>query len=229
MKVRTEAKREVIVQEARRLFLEMGYERATMGELSRRIGGSKATLYGYFRSKEELFVAVIEQLAETHLEDAVTELGHLGRDNLATGLTRFAFQLMRLMTEPDALAMQRVVVGESSRTDVGEMFSELGPGRVQTALTAALRAAMDRGDLQPGPADVLAMQFMGLVRAEIDLRSFMRSPAPLAASQLQVMARRAVQMFLGGYAAVGATALPEEQAPGPAAPADGHDPAPKAA
>lgn len=47
MRVRTEAR----LREATKLFLEIGYERAMMGELTLRLWGSKATLYGYFPSK----------------------------------------------------------------------------------------------------------------------------------------------------------------------------------
>ena len=67
MKVRTAARREAILEEALRLFEENGYERATMSELTRRLGGSKATLYGYFPSKQDLFLATIESRASEHL------------------------------------------------------------------------------------------------------------------------------------------------------------------
>ena len=51
MKVKTEARREAIVEAAAQLFQEMGYERASMNELAKRLGGSKTTLYNYFPSK----------------------------------------------------------------------------------------------------------------------------------------------------------------------------------
>jgi len=199
MKVRTDERRSAIVKEAQHLFLEMGYEGATMGELNRRIGGSKATLYGYFRSKQELFVAVTEDLAADHLAAAVAELAKLPEAGVERGLERFAQQVLVPMASDAGLALHRMIVGESGRSEVGELFLDLGPRRCQAALTEALRAAMDRGDLQPGPADVLALQFMGLVRAEIDTRTYLRRPPPLDPAQLQAMAGRAVAMFLGGY------------------------------
>ncbi len=199
MKLRTDERRAAIVEEAQRLFLELGYERATMGELNRRLGGSKATLYGYFRSKQELFVAVTEALASDHLAAAVAELDRLPEAGVELGLARFAHQVLVPMASEAGLALQHMIVGESGHSEVGELFLDLGPRRCQVALTAALRAAMDRGDLEPGPADLLAIQFMGLVRAEIDLRPYLRQPPPLDPAQLQAMARRAVAMFLGGY------------------------------
>ncbi|WP_164569017.1 TetR/AcrR family transcriptional regulator, partial [Pseudomonas viridiflava] len=74
MKVRTESRRTAIVETAASVFLELGYEGASMKEVSTRLGGSKATLYGYFASKEALFVAVVQLYATSHLYNAVADL-----------------------------------------------------------------------------------------------------------------------------------------------------------
>lgn len=203
MKVRTEARREAIVQEAARLFMEMGYERATMGELTARLGGSKATLYGYFRSKEELFVAVVEGLGETHLAEAMAELQQLAVVGLETGLTRFAEKMLTLMLREDAMALYRMVIGESGRSSIGEAFTELGPRRCQQEVAEVFRAAMQRGDMAAGPHEQLAMLFLGLVRSETELLLYRRKPPRLARKEIEGMARRAVRVFLGGYRAVG--------------------------
>lgn len=199
MKIRTEARREAIVREATRLFLEMGYERATMGELTRRMGGSKATLYGYFPSKEQLFVAVAEATGEAHLADAVADLEALAVVGLEIGLVRFAEKMISLMTKDEALALRRMIVGESGRSDVGEVFIQLGPRRCLDAVAAALAAAMDRGELARGSPEVLTMQLLGLVRAELDLRDYVHRPPGLTRRQVAAMAGRAVRMFIGGH------------------------------
>src|SRR5438552_6169109 len=59
-RVRTEEKRGEIVRIASELFDELGYDRCSMATISERLGGSKATLYGYFCSKEELLRAVLQ-------------------------------------------------------------------------------------------------------------------------------------------------------------------------
>lgn len=202
MKVRTEARREAIVKEAKQLFLEMGYERATMDALTKRLGGSKSTLYGYFKSKQELFAAVTETMAALHLTAAEAELDQLATSGLEAGLTRYAETLLLAMVEDEGLELQRMILSDSGRTEVGETFLALGPNRAIDTLARALQAAMDRGDMARGPARLLSMQLLALVRTEIDLRVFERQPAPLQVPQLHAMARRAVQMFLGGCNAV---------------------------
>ena len=199
MKVRTEARREAIVREATRLFLEMGYERATMSELAQRVGGSKATLYGYFPSKEELFMAVTEATGEAHLAEAVADLQALPEVGVEAGLVRFAEKMLSLIVKDEAHALQRMIVGEAGRSNVGDLFMQRGPRRCIDAVCAALQAAMDRGDLQPGPAPTLALQLLALVRAEVELRQYLQHPPRLTRKQLSEMAGRAVRVFLGGY------------------------------
>ena len=68
MRVKTEGRRQVIIDAALEVFKEVGYERASMAEISARAGGSKATLYNYFKSKEELFsAAMLEAVVEQGL------------------------------------------------------------------------------------------------------------------------------------------------------------------
>lgn len=202
MKVRTEARREAIVREATQLFMEMGYERATMSELASRLGGSKATLYGYFPSKEELFAAVAEATGDAHLSEALADLELLPSTGLEEGLTRFAENMLSLMVKEEALTLYRMILGEAGRSDVGELFVKLGPQRCTDAVMAAFRAAMARGDMAPGPENLLTMQFLGLVRAETEFQMYQRKPRKLSRKDISAMARRAVLMFLGGYRAV---------------------------
>ena len=50
MRVKTEEKRQAILEEAAKAFQELGFERTSMSEICARVGGSKATLYNYFAS-----------------------------------------------------------------------------------------------------------------------------------------------------------------------------------
>ena len=57
---RGETLREHILWTAKDVFLEMGFERASMDVVSSRAETSKRSLYAHFESKEKLFLAVIE-------------------------------------------------------------------------------------------------------------------------------------------------------------------------
>jgi len=204
MKVRTEARRNAIVEAAADLFKEMGYERASMNELAKRLGGSKATLYGYFRSKEELFSAVVEAVATSHLLEATEELAAEvveGRLALEAQLTRFGERMLSVLTHDEsALAVYRMVVAEAGRSNVGQLFYDAGPAAAMEAIAGLMTAAMDRGELRRSDPKVAAMHFTALVTAETDVRLYQKDPPPLTLKQIRAMVSRGVEMFMRGAA-----------------------------
>lgn len=60
VRVKTDAGRSAIITAAWQAFRQEGYERTTMSAINARVGGSKATIYGYFASVGELFSAALE-------------------------------------------------------------------------------------------------------------------------------------------------------------------------
>lgn len=86
MRVRTEEKRQEIIRIAAELFQDLGYDRTSMSAIAARVGGSKATLYGYFASKEALLRAVFEEEAIRETDRLMHEL--LAEKDLRSGLIR---------------------------------------------------------------------------------------------------------------------------------------------
>ena len=58
-----------IARVAKAVFAERGYQQATLEEIAQRAGMSKATIYLYYKNKDDLFLHVVEDLVET----AITE------------------------------------------------------------------------------------------------------------------------------------------------------------
>ena len=198
MKVRTEARRDAIVAAASGLFQELGYERASMNELAKRLGGSKATVYGYFPSKEALFVAVVRASSTSHLSEAVEGLrGEITNlDELEATLLRFAERMLLVLTnDKGAIAVYRMVVAESGHSEVGELFRAAGPLEANAALAAVLASAMKRGTLRKADPELTASQFTSLVIAETSSRILERDPKPMTTAQIRRIARRATDFF----------------------------------
>jgi AcrR family transcriptional regulator len=203
MKVRTEARREAIVEAATKLFQELGYERASMNELAKRLGGSKATLYGYFASKEELFSAVVRAAATAHLSDAIRRLQAplAGETDLQSMLLHFGECMLQVVTNDAlAIAVYRMVVAEAGRSEVGQLFYQAGPSESVVAVAAVLEAAMARGELRNSDPTITALHFLALLTAEVDARIYQRDPPPLAPALVRKMTQRAVEQFLLGAA-----------------------------
>ena len=203
MKVRTETRRNAILLAAVELFKEKGYERASMNELARRMGGSKATLYGYFPSKEVLFVAVVKAVATVHLSEAVAEISGAAGEHasLEDLLIRFGERMMVVLTnDASALAVYRMVVGEAGHSVVGQLFDEAGPAQLGEAVAALFARAIERGELRRADPRVLAAHFTALVTSETSNRLYQLDPAPVALDDIRLMVRRAVETFLLGAA-----------------------------
>ncbi|RKX69166.1 hypothetical protein DRP53_09040 [candidate division WOR-3 bacterium] len=54
-------KQEIILNAAEKVFMEMGYSRATMERIARKAGVAKGTVYLYFKNKEDLFISLMSR------------------------------------------------------------------------------------------------------------------------------------------------------------------------
>ncbi|MGU3391118.1 TetR/AcrR family transcriptional regulator [Sphingomonas sp. M1A8_2b] len=144
---RKQERRAAIVAAARKSFLEDGYAATSMSGLLTTLGGSKATLWSYFRSKEELFAAVIEDLTQAFREQLEGEL--LAAGDLRATIVLFCRSFMDRTTNPDALATWRLVVSESGRSpEVGRIFYERAPHHLEQLLAGYLDRQVAAGLLR---------------------------------------------------------------------------------
>src|SRR6201995_4717154 len=60
------SKRRQILAGASKVFMDLGFDGASMGEIARAAGVSKGTLYVYFADKSALFEAILEEEALFH-------------------------------------------------------------------------------------------------------------------------------------------------------------------
>lgn len=199
MKVRTEAKRELILEIAAAVFLAEGFEGASMSEIARRVGGSKATLYGYFPSKEDLFLGVVQAEADRQLGAAETQMAATAVGNMREALMCFAQAAVTFSASDAANAAHRMVLGAAGRSDIGKTFYESGPKPGLERLAAVLQAAMDRGELRQADAWIAVQQLGALINAEMLPRWFYRDPPALSPDDIASIAERAIDTFWRAY------------------------------
>jgi AcrR family transcriptional regulator len=110
---RGEALREHILRTAKDVFLETGFERASMDQLAARAETSKRTLYAHFESKDKLFLAVVDLVRELYLDRLGTpgDYSEDGAEAVALYCGRF---LQMLLWEPN-VRMCRLGVAEAER------------------------------------------------------------------------------------------------------------------
>jgi TetR/AcrR family transcriptional repressor of mexJK operon len=191
-------KAESILAAAERAFLAGGFGAVTMDAIAREAGVSKATVYAHFHAKEELFGAVIAHLTERRFHGFSVEA--LDPHDIAVSLTTIARRFLDLVLSPEAIALNRIIIGEVTRFPVlGQVFWAAGPERTREQIEAFLRRAAEAGSLAVPDARLAAEQFVVLARGEIHLRSLLRLEDPGDPAGLGAAASGAVAIFLRAF------------------------------
>lgn len=198
MRVRTDAKREAILEVASAVFMEFGFERTSMAEVAARVGGSKATLYGYFASKEDLFLEVGMRAAQRHFDPIFENLQHDTAD-LGQALRRFGERVLAVLCNPQSLAAMRMMVAQVGRSEIAKRYYDEGPRQGEEKLAGYLQAAMDAGRMRRADPQVAALHLLGLLDAETVRRSLFEAIGVLSRAQIRQAVDRAVAVFLAAY------------------------------
>lgn len=129
MRVRTDEKRQEILRIAQQVFREKGYAETSMAEIASRLGGSKSTAYSYFPSKEDLFVAVMLDIASRSAEAVLDELERAGGGDMRANLAQVMEKIIRVLCSPEMIDFRRMAIAEAGRSDLGKRIYERGPGQ----------------------------------------------------------------------------------------------------
>jgi TetR/AcrR family transcriptional regulator, mexJK operon transcriptional repressor len=193
-----ESRRSVFVAAAREAFFTHGYAGTTMSSIAATVGGSKTTLWSYYPSKQDLFVAVVDDLVETF--GAALEVPMDPAEPVTDGLRRFGISMMGIVLSPPVIALNRLVTGEAGRfPELGTLFSERGARRGKAKLAVFLRGAMDRGQLRDGDADTAARQFSAMCQSGCHQRMMLGEIAAAAPEDVRHDVDAAIATFLDGW------------------------------
>jgi AcrR family transcriptional regulator len=156
-----DSRRELIIETAAELFVEVGYGAASMSAIAAKLGGSKGTLYNYFKSKEELFEAYVRRHCG-RTQEAIFGLLANGGDTRSC-LARLGRELISNILSDYTLRNFRVIVAEAERApSLGLALYEAGPQSGAARLAAFLADAARRGDLEVPDPLAAAQQFVSL-------------------------------------------------------------------
>jgi AcrR family transcriptional regulator len=194
-------KRDQILSGAHRIFSRMGYDAASMNDITREAQVSKGTIYVYFNSKEDLFEALIERERAVLFAGVESALDVPG--TLADKLHALASAIIRVLCSDTVIRAHRIVIGVSERMpDLGLRFFERGAMRTARLLKAFLLAEADRGSLAIPDPDLAAAQFVELATAGLFRRRlFGQMATPPTDAEIKRNADATVAMFLAFYAA----------------------------
>src|SRR6478736_497067 len=171
------SKRRQILDGARKVFMDLGFDGASMGEIARAAGVSKGTLYVYFADKSALFEAILEEEALQHGQ--VVFNFDPARD-AETTLNDFGQAYIRLLCRPGGGSAIRTVMAIAERMpDVGCRYYLRVLDKTINRLSDYLKAHVGPGDLAIDDCDLAASQFMELCKASLFLPFvFQAAPPP---------------------------------------------------
>lgn len=205
MKKKTEAKRQAIVDIAAEVFRELGFEGASMSEICRRVGGSKATIYNYFSSKELLFFEVMHQANQTQFVMIHAMLDQTAED-VGEALRRFGEALLTFLYSPDVMAIRRLVMTNACNGSLGQTCFELGPRRSMDEISEFLRSAIERGQLRPCAPAVATFHLRGLLESELLDSLIFRVDETISTERIKAAVERAIAVFMAAYGPTNAAA-----------------------
>ncbi|MDI6003078.1 TetR/AcrR family transcriptional regulator [Cobetia marina] len=202
---RGEARRRRQREVAREHFLQNGYAATSINEIAREAGGSLTTLYRNFGNKEGLFLAVMQQEAQSVWSVMDHEVNEARRVDEA--LEHFGMAMLTLALEPQLIRLFRGLAFESGRNpQLGKLFLDNGPKLTRQRLAGYLARQVAEGHL-PGSglgqeplaaANLLTGMLLNPLHVDALLGSF---PEPADPESLRPHVRRCVRVFIAGFGA----------------------------
>lgn len=190
-------RRDHITRAAARVFLEHGFDRASMAEIARRADVSKQTLYSHFGSKESLFGEAINKACREH---TARELLASEDVDFRTALHRLGTGLCSLLFSDDAIRLESLcVAGASSHPEVSNMYWEAGPVWIKQQLAEFFQKQIELGRLKSVDPNKLARQFTALLCGESRLKNLL-GIAHADAATIEAVVTEAVDMMVDAYA-----------------------------
>lgn len=194
------AKRQQILDGARYVFMKMGFDAASMNDVTREAGVSKGTLYVYFANKEDLFTAMMEDQRDRFVAMIRTALAE--HDNLQDSLYQFGMVFVTHLTDEKVIAAMRTVIGVRDRMPslCRRFFS--GPENVRTVLKDFLAREVAAGNLEIDDLDMAARHFLDLSSSSFfKLRLFGDMEVAPPREDIDYTIRGAIRVFMAAYGA----------------------------
>jgi AcrR family transcriptional regulator len=194
--IRRGRKFDQVLDGAGRVFLRDGFDGASVDDIAREAGVSKATLYAYFPDKRLLFIEFAKAECRRQAEAGAAAV-NMDRP-VAEVLTDAARRIVAFMLSDFARRVFRLCVAEAERfPGLGQEFYDSGPRVVREKMAHYLQLAVDRGELVIDDIPFAAEQFHALCKADLHDRAVLAAQGPGLDTERTV--RGAVEMFLARY------------------------------
>jgi AcrR family transcriptional regulator len=194
--------REKIFAAAEDVFLRQGFRGTNMDAVAEQAGVSKQTVYAHFKSKEALFIQVVEQMtgAAARQIGADAEDSFEGR-SVHDFLLDVANDQLRIVMTPRLMRLRRMVIGEVERfPELGRSLYENGPQRSVVRIAKAIMHYINVGELRSTDPSAAAAHFNWLVMGGPTSAAMLLGDAGIPSkADMEAHARESTEIFLAAY------------------------------
>jgi AcrR family transcriptional regulator len=191
------SKRRQILDGARKVFMDLGFDGASMGEIARSAGVSKGTLYVYFADKNRLFEAIVE---DEMLDQQKVAFNFDPARDVTTTLREFGQAYIELLCRPGGGSAIRTVMAIAERMpEVGRRYYEEVLEKTINRFACYLETRVQAEELVIPDCQLAASQFMQMCQASLFLPFIFQAAPPPSAERIAEVVESATQMFLAAY------------------------------
>lgn len=194
---RSEQKQAAILEAAREVFLEEGFDVPSMDRIAAVAGVSKRTVYGHFGSKEDLFVNVMFNMCAT--KSALISLNLDVDQPIEETLTELGVSFLSHMFLPEGMALFRILVSQAVKfPQLGEAFLERGPRELVGKVSDYFQELERQGRIEVGDSREAAGSFLASLFGVHQMHCLVTGAPPPDDKEISAMVNGAVNRFLNG-------------------------------
>lgn len=192
------AKRAAIMEAAKRMFVQHGYDRVSMDQIAAEAGVSKLTVYSHFGDKESLFAEAVRQHCDQALPPDLFD--PTPGTPLRERLTAIGNAFVMMIMTPEAIAGHRILcTPQLTGSDMQELFWKAGPLRTKTAFITLLERRIAAGDLEIDDPERAAGHFFTLLKGELHAQAVFGYCCGHCEKDPQAHVTSVVELFLRAY------------------------------
>lgn len=191
-------KRDAILEAAKSLFAQHGFDGASMDAIAKAADVSKLTVYSHFGDKDALFKAAVEAKCDQQMPATMFRVppGTPVRE----ALLAIARGFHGLIHSPESLSLHRMMIANAGQdAHLAELFFEAGPRKTLSGFEQFLHQAIADGQLDiPDPARA-AQHFFCLLKGIGHLKLLCGCAKPTPKAEIAAHIDSVVDMFLRAY------------------------------
>lgn len=194
---RSEVKNQAITGAAKKTFLDVGFDLASMDKIAAVANVSKRTVYSHFNSKEALFEETIKTICTG--KKVAMEITMDLSCPIEVTLQQLGVEFLHQIFDVETTAMLRILVAQTAQfPELGKIFLDSGPDAATGILATYFQEQIERGVIQLEDPKEAAGSFFSSIFGAHFVEVLVGAKAPPAPSKYPKMVSEVVDRFLNG-------------------------------